>query len=265
MDRRTHLRAFSAYLVPALLVAATSPFAASAQLEFHFQYGRLVNPFADSQHGTPIVTIQHAAQWRLGDTFFFLDYLDDGVDDGLNDRTFYGEWYPTLSLGKLANRKVGVGRLRDFSVIAGFAVETDANVLKYLPGVRASWDVPGFYFVNTDFMMAVDASDGVAKDGAPSTGNGFVADVNWGAGFSTGSQALRFSGHAEYSTAVDNELGEEVRGWILAQPQLAWDLSKVAGGDGNKLFVGVEYQYWRNKLGADVTENVLQLLVIWAL
>ena len=259
------LRALSAHLGLALLVAGAFPAAASAQLEFHFQYGRLLNPFAGSSHGTPIVTVQHAAQWRLGDTFFFLDYLDDGADDGLNDRTFYGEWYPTLSLGKLAGRKVGAGRLLDFSVIAGVAVETDANVLKYLPGVRASWDVPGFYFVNTDFMMAVDASDGVAKDGAPSTGNGFVADVNWGAGFMIGSQGFRFSGHAEYGTSVDNELGEKLPAWILAQPQLAWDVSGAAGGEGGKLFAGVEWQYWRNKLGAGATENVVQLLVIWTL
>ncbi len=262
MSRRSFRRALWS-LAPA--VAATLPSAAAAQLEFHFQYGRLVNPFSGEHHGTPIVTIQHAAQWRFGDTFFFVDYLDDGVDDDFNDKTFYGEWYPTLSLGKLANRKVGVGRLRDIGLIAGVTVETDANAVKYLPGVRASWDVPGFYFVNTDFALVVDASNGVDRGGAPATDDGFVADVNWGAGFSIGSQAFRFSGHAEYNAAVTNELGQEVKGWILAQPQLAWDLSKVGGGDGNKLFVGIEYQYWKNKLGADASDNVVQLLVIWGL
>ncbi len=271
MKRRAHFRAFFGYrsflacLALAGLLAVASLSSASAQLEFHFQYGRLVNPFSGDIRGTPIVTIQHASPWRLGDSFFFLDYLDDGMDDGFNDRTFYGEWYPTLSLGKLANRKIGVGRLRDIGFIAGVNLETDANVLKYLPGVRFSWDVPGFYFVNTDFMMIVDANRGTERGGAPSTDNGFGADINWGAGFSIGSQWFRFSGHAECGGAVTNELGEEVKGWILAQPQLAWDASRLAGGDGNKLFVGVEYLYWRNKLGTSANDNVLQLLVIWAL
>lgn len=254
-----------ACLLVALLLAAALPTSAAAQLEFHFQYGRLVNPFSGELHNTPILTIQHAAQWRFGDTFFFLDYLDDGVDDGFNDRTFYGEWYPTLSLGKLANRKVGAGRLRDVAFIGGVNVETDIDLLKYLPGVRAAWDVPGFYFVNTDFLYSVDASNGVGGGGAPATDDGFVFDVNWGAGFSLGSQAFQFSGHAEYVAAVDNELGQETKAWILAQPQLAWDASKLGGGDGNSLLVGIEYQYWRNKLGADNSDNVVQLLVIWRL
>jgi len=252
-----------ACLLAALPVVAVQPAEAPAQLEFHFQYGRLVNPFSGTHHATPIVTIQHAAQWRFGDTFFFLDYLDDDMDDGFNDKTFYGEWYPTLSLGKLANRAVGVGRLQDVALVGGVAVETDANVVKYLPGVRAAWRVPGFYFVNTDFLYAVDASNGADRGGAPATDDGFVFDVNWGAGFSLGSQAFQFSGHAEYAAAVDNEFGEATKAWILAQPQLAWDASRIAGGDGGSLLVGVEYQYWRNKLGADHDDNIVQLLVIW--
>ena len=34
-------------------------------------------------------------------------------------------------------------------------------------------------------------------------------------------------------------------------------------GAANHLLVGKEYQYWRNKLGADEDENAPQLLVIW--
>ena len=28
---------------------------------------------------------------------------------------------------------------------------------------------------------------------------------------------------------------------------------------------GIEYQYWRNKLGTDVTESAVQFLVVWRL
>ena len=47
-------------------------------------------------------------------------------------------------------------------------------------------------------------------------------------------------------------------GSILAQPQLRWDI----GGE-NGLFVGIEYQYWSNKLGTEVDESVVQLLGVW--
>ena len=53
--------------------------------------------------------VQQASSWALGDSFVFVDILEDGGADGFNDKNFYGEWYPTLSLGKLSNR---VGRAR---------------------------------------------------------------------------------------------------------------------------------------------------------
>ena len=46
--------------------------------------------------------MQQASSWSLGDSFVFIDILDDGVPDGFNDLEFYGEWYPTLSFGRLA-------------------------------------------------------------------------------------------------------------------------------------------------------------------
>ena len=47
--------------------------------EFHYQYGKLTNPFDGAQHYTHILTFQQASSWSLGDSFFFIDLLDDGV------------------------------------------------------------------------------------------------------------------------------------------------------------------------------------------
>lgn len=126
------------------------PAAVIAQTSFQFQYGKLTNPFSGASEYTSILTVQQAAQWQYGDSFFFIDFLEDGVPDGFNDKSIYGEWYPTLSIGKLTNTEISIGPIRDISIIAGFNADSDANVLKYLPGVRASWNVPGFFFVNTD-------------------------------------------------------------------------------------------------------------------
>ena len=36
-------------------------------------------------------------------------------------------------------------------------------------------------------------------------------------------------------------------------------------GATNQLFLGVEYQYWRNKLGVANDDNIAQLWVMWRL
>ena len=55
-----------------------------------------------------------------------------------------------------------------------------------------------------------------------------------------------------------------VKDSILAQPQFTWDLGKVVGAP-NQFMVGIEYQYWLNKLGTDEDESTAQLLVVWRL
>ncbi len=250
-------------VVTALLLVA--PAVSGAQTEFHYQYGKLANPFARTRHFTHILTVQQASSWSLGDSFVFIDILEDGVADGFNDLEFYGEWYPTLSFGKLAGRTVGGGPVRDVALIGGMNFDADANVLKWLPGARLSWQVPGFVFFNTDFTAFIDANSGLDRGGAPRTTDSFMFDVSWGAAFDLGSQSFWFTGHAEYIGATTNELNQPVKGWILAQPQLGWDIGKAMTGSPNQLFLGVEYQYWWNKLGVDDDDNVAQLWVMWRL
>ena len=68
--------------------------------------------------------------------------------------------------------------MRDVALIGGINFDGDANVVKWLPGERLSWEVPGFIFLNTDF---IDASSGIEQGGAPRTTNSFMLDVSSGA------------------------------------------------------------------------------------
>ncbi len=264
MKNLTQTGSLRGWLV-AVAVLAAAPVGTAAQTEFHYQYGKLTNPFDGAQHYTHILTFQQASSWSLGDSFFFIDLLDDGVTDGFNDIEVYGEWYPTLSLGRLADRTVGAGPVRDIALIGGINFDSDADVFKWLPGARLSWDIPGFIFFNTDVTAFIDASSGVDQGSAPRTNDSFMFDVSWGAAFDLGSQSFWFTGHAEYISGTTNELGDAVEGWILAQPQLGWDIGKALTDSANQLFVGVEYQYWWNKLGENNDDNVPQLWVMWRL
>ncbi len=249
--------------VLAAMWGASGAIRAEAQTEVHYQYGSHTNPFSEMSHGTAVLTLQHASFWKFGDNFFFVDVIDDGVDDGFNDTDFYGEWYSNLSLGKLAGRDLATGVFSDLGLIGGVAAGGDPNFMQWISGVRVSWRLPGFIFLNTDMMAGVDRSGGLDSGGAPKAGNRLIVDVNGLLPFNIGSQALSISGHVEYVGSTSDELGNDVNSWILAQPQLRWDVGQAFGGSANGLFAGIEYQYWRNKLGTDIDENVVQLLVVW--
>ncbi|MDE2974585.1 MAG: nucleoside-binding protein [Gemmatimonadota bacterium] len=248
-------------------VLALGPAPARAQTEVHFQYGKHADPFVENRKpsGTVILTVQHASRWKLGDNFFFVDFIDDGGDDGFNEMDAYGEWYSNLSLGKTTGRELGFGPVADFGLLAGVALGADANFRQWLPGVRISWSPPGFVFLNTDLMLGIDAGRGRDGGSPPELANRFVFDVNGLLPFSLAGQSFAVAGHAEYAAATTDEFGDDKPGSILAQPQLRWDVGRAAGGSANGLHVGVEYQYWSNKLGTDFDESVVQLLVVWGL
>ena len=245
----------SAALCAALTVAA--PFAAQAQTEVHFQYGSIVNPFTERSTGTAIVTMQHASQWKFGDNFYFIDLIDDGGGDGFNEMDAYGEWYPNFSLGKLTGRDLGAGPFADFGLFMGVGLGTDANFRQWLPGARVAWDLPGFIFLNTDLMLGIDGGRGLDGGSPPELDGRFILDVSGLYLFSVGGQSFSITGHAEWAAATTDELGNDVPASILAQPQLRWNV-----GGGN-VHVGIEYQYWSNKLGTEVTESVVQWLGVW--
>ena len=244
------------------MLAGVAAAPAAAQTEFQFQYGNLVNPFSTGSAPSRILTFQQASSWSLGDSFFFIDYIDDDLVDGFNDKDFYGEWYPTLSFGRMSGRTVGGGALRDVALIGGINFGGDADFFKYLPGVRLSWAVPGFFFLNTDFTAFIDGNTGSA---APRTSNSWMFDVNWGAGFDVGTQSFAFFGHAEYIHRVTDEFGNEVRSWIPRPAPVRVGPREGDQRPGEPALPGREYQYWPNKLGTDTDENLVQLLIIWRL
>lgn len=233
--------------------------------ELHYQRGTLAAPtFAGgTQSDTDILTLQHASGWDFGDLFFFADYLDDRHPDGFNDGDLYSELYLNISLGKLADTAVGAGPINDIGLLAGINYSEDARVRKYLPGIRLSWDLPGFAFFNTDFTLYLDDSTGVTGGGAPAESDSYMIDLNGAYPFTVGKQRFSIEGHGEYIAERDNEFGQTVHDWILLQPQFRYDLGHTLWNTPDRLFVGVEWQYWRNKLGDKQTEdNVLQALVV---
>ena len=233
--------------------------------ELHIQRGNLdsLSFLGGQDASTTIITFQHASGWQYGDNFFFIDRIDDDLNDGFNDKDWYGEWYTNFSIGKMRGKDISMGPIKDIGILMGFNWAADADVTKYLPGIRLSWDIPGFAFLNTDITSYIDDSDGVAEGGVPSEDDSFMIDINWAYPFSIGDQDFSISGHMEYIGERDNEFGDTVENWILAQPQFRWDIGKNILDEKGKMFVGIEYQYWQNKLGdAQTDESAAQFLFV---
>ena len=222
-----------------VLCVAIATTNAQAQTEAQFQYGSLTNPFSEMTSGTVILTMQHASMWKFGDNFFFVDFIDDGGDDGFNEMDAYGQWYSNISLGKITGSDLGFGPVADFGLVAGIALGTDANFRRWLPGARVSWSLPGFIFLSTDFMLGIDAGRGAAGGSPPELGKRFVFDVSGLLPFNLGSQSFSITGHTEYDGATTNEFGDDIPASILAQPQLRWDVGQALGGGANGLYVGL--------------------------
>ena len=227
--------------------------------EIQLQLGKLDRPtFAGGgDEGTAVVTLQHASSWKYGDNFLFIDFLKSEERDGFNDTDVYGEWFPNFSIGKITGHKIGIGLVHDIGVVTGINFGADANVLKFVPGVRISWDIPGFSFMNTDFMAYLDYNEGVRSGGAPREGNGFNADMSWAYPFTYRGYRFSIEGHIEYLSARDTELGGQSSWSVLGQPQFRWNVNEHVA-------IGIEWQFWLNKLGDRATdEDAVQVLFVW--
>lgn len=238
----------------ACLFSATLSAAQWSTTEIHLQNGELTDPFAREEFNTTILTFQHVSGWTYGDNFFFVDHLNG--ESG--DPEFYGEWYSNFSLGKILDTQVGGGPIKDIGIVAGynFAPEDPANLNFYLPGFRLVWDIEGFAFIQTDITAYL--TDGNQDD------NSFMIDCAWAYPISSGNQKFSIEGHIEYIGERGDGYGQE--SWILAQPQFRWDAGNALFGSDGVFYLGIEYQYWQNKLGVDgEDDNVAQLLAVWRL
>lgn len=260
-----------AMLTPTLVVHAQEP----NITELHFQQGNLKKIFqgggsAADTNGTAIATAQHASGWKYGDNFFFFDAINYGKTDAdaalgsQRDYETYGELYVNFSLGKITGEDLSVGFIRDFGLLAGFNYTSEIDTLYYLPGVRLALDIPGFAFANLDVTAYIQ--DNSNKFGVVEN-DSYMVDFNWAYPFTLGNTKWSLEGHIEYIDSSSQSIAGTTVGkresWVFAQPQLRLDIGNF-WGTPDKVFAGIEYQYWHNKLGdPNTTDNTAQILLVW--
>ena len=123
--------------------------------------------------------------------------------------------------------------------------------------IRLYLDLEGSAFANLDITAYIGDSEGVASGGAPQEGNSFMVDLSFARPFKPGEYNFSVEGHIEYIGGRKNRFGDDVQSWLLAQPQLRWNVT-------GHLSLGIECQYWMNKLGDGATDaNIVLALFVW--
>lgn len=238
--------------------------------------GEFESAGAPGQSTGTITTFQHAGGWEYGDNFFFVDNSQYSGKNGMADSAeMYAEWYSNFSLSAMTGADVSFWGVKDVGLVAGVNYAPEVDSTWVLPGVTFALDLPGFAFATLNvsaFIHANGADSSYAGNfGAPfkiiDEDTSFMVDLAFAYPFKLGSTSWSIEGHLEYidgRTQVNNFGTTELESWILFQPQVRLDVGELIGTPSNRLFAGIEYQYFKNKLGTKgVDDNTVQFLAVW--
>ncbi|MHC6226576.1 outer membrane protein OmpK [Pseudomonas sp. X10] len=206
-------------------------------------------------------TFEHANGWKYGDTFIFFDRIFyNGKKDANNGpNTYYGEISPRLSFGKIFDRKFEFGPVKD--VLLAMTYEFgEGDTEAYLIGPGFDLDIPGFDYFQLNFYQRT-------TDGSRPGDNVWQITPVWSYTIPVGKSDILIDGFMDW--VVDND--ENRRGSYQANlhfnPQIKYDLGKALNLGEKQLYVGIEYDYWKNKYGIkdtdafDTDQNTASLLL----
>ncbi|MFZ2554373.1 DUF5020 family protein [Psychrobacter urativorans] len=192
------------------------------------------------------MTLEHASTHTWGGVFFFVDRHQG--EEGTNGKDFketYGELAPKYKLATFDNsfiKQVNLAGQYEFGSNSNNGFSQD----NYLVGVGVDLNVPitGMKYASASIYHAFNDDTFSDADDQQITltygweKNNFVVD-----------------GYVDYSFNNDDKKDQ-----LHINPQIKYNLQQVLGID-NRLEVGMEYSYWKNKFGSDQTQNAPSALV----
>lgn len=198
-----------------------------------------------------------------GRTYFFITAEKTAQEDG-RSAGIYSEGDLYWSFSKLTGKKVQFGPIKDVVATIGYnygaknsAFRPNAKVLTYGGGLE--FDVPKFTFFNLDVVAYRDTGTysgfgGGSLCGRPATT--YQVTPYWSLPFNVGNLRFVFDGYMDVIGAHG-----DCKQQILTEPQLKLDVGNF-WGKPDSVYVGFEYQYWKNKFGSKSnTERVPQLVL----
>lgn len=226
---------------------------------FGTQFTEPANPREVEKH---VLQFTHASGYALGQNFFNLDVLQSGSADPANGGgTGATEAYLTyrhqLHLGKLTDKSVAFGPVKELALTGGFDLNTKNTAFAprkrmLVAGPTLKFDVPkGFldlslFYAHEWNHCGADFCDVNEIEFAPY----YQINLAWGLPFEAGSLPLKFQGFYNYNGEKGEDYqGNDTRPEQLMRTSLMLDVGMLAWDGGNQLWAGVGYEVWRNKFG----------------
>ncbi|MDD2049718.1 outer membrane protein OmpK [Pseudomonas putida] len=242
---------------------ATLPAAAEDLLQWHtnslsYLYGKdfQVNPAIQQT-----VTFEHANRWKYGDTFLFIDkiFYNGGTDRNKGNNTYYGEFSPRLSFGKIFDRKLEFGPITD--VLLAMTYESgEGDNEAYLIGPGFNLAIPGFNYFTLNFYQR-NTEGSRPGDGVWQITPTFSYTIP------VGRSDILVDGYMDWVVDNDSTRRGTYHANLQFNPQVKYDLGKALNLGAKQLYVGIEYSYWKDKYGIensgrlDTNQSVTSALV----
>lgn len=195
------------------------------------------------------ITFEHASGWTWGDMFLFVDNKWYNGLSGSDGHTYYGEFSPRLSLGKISGADLSFGPVKDVLISAtyerGESQDDGTPNQNYLLGPAVDLAIPGFdrFALNTYYRKP----DGTT--GKPS--GQWQITPTWSMTFPVGKSDILFDGYIDWVVNDKKNGNTELKKNFHFNPQIKYDLGKALDYTPGKLYVGIEYDYWSNKYGIE--------------
>lgn len=259
----------SAAAAIAALAGAAVPAADWSDTELHFLHGRRFRDVSnDVDTKKNILTLQHASGYKFGRNFFFVDLIrSDSTDE--RSAEVYAEYYHTLSISKVGGFAwPKMPLLRDVGLTAALNYGAKNSTFGPNPkilllGPTLDLAVPGFAFFNVDVLAYRDSGTFSGFGGGRLCGEidtTYQITPAWKLPFRLGPAKFSFEGFLDLIGSHGT-----CHRQVLTQPQLRWDVGNHFGR-ADTVFLGFEYQYWRNKFGIEGRkESFPQLVLAWKL
>lgn len=234
----------SRFLTAALLAGCTTLACTQASAELlQWQNNSVTFLYGDNFKVDPekqqTLTFEHASGWSFGDLFFFVDTIHFSDVDAGDDTTYYGEFAPRLSFGKLTGADLKAGPVTDVLLAATY--EFGENDIKaYLIGPGFDLAIPGFDYFQLNVYRRHLESD-AAGDGL------WQITPVWSYTLPVGNSNLVIDGYIDWVVGND----QDYRNNLHFNPQIKYDLGKALNLNAKQLYVGIEYDYWKNKYGIE--------------
>jgi nucleoside-specific outer membrane channel protein Tsx len=179
------------------------------------------------------ITYEHVSGWSFGDVFMFVDATQYNGDRG---ESYYGEFSPRFSYGKLSGTGMGSGLVKD-ALLTTTLEFGKGHVESFLAGPAIDLNLPGFDYFQLNFYrrFPLCGQDGKTVQVTPV----------WGMTLPGAGGRWKFDGFMDWNVNSD---GSYASNWHF-NPQFKYDLGRSFGMKDRALLVGVEYSYWKNKYG----------------